>query len=265
MADLDIVVVNYKRDDLVYNFFSSLEDNMPERSFTATVVHNGSSNDGRDFIDSLSGSFLPLDPTQVFLGDNVGYARACNIGASYGDSKYIGIFNNDVWFNNSDCIDICLDFMDSNPDVGVVGPKQIDSRNRITHAGIIGPPERPSHRGWHEPNNGEKYSFNEEVLSVIGAAMFVRRDAWNAAMNDDIFRKHWPDALGAMAETFLYFEETSLNYMMPRLGYKVCYVGEAVCVHEWHKTISQHGDKNVFFESQERFRNMMDDMGIKHD
>lgn len=254
-TDIDIIVVNYKRYDLTKRFIDTFLLNEPKSSYTLTIVDNA-------FEGFVAGEDFPCKV--LMSSENLGYAKAINWAASETDSKYIGIFNNDVSFTNSECIDRCIQFLEDNPDVGVVGPKQLDSRGRITHAGIVGPGDQPKHRAWLQRDTGD-YDENIEVLTVIGAAMVVRREAWEAVMADEVFRKHWPDALGAMPEHFLYFEETALNYMMPRFGYKVYYVGEAVCNHEWHQSIGQFGDNNAFKESQALFRAMLDDMGILHD
>lgn len=259
--DIDIIVVNYKRYDLTYRFLDSFLYFFPKSDYTLTVVDNETSS-------GLEALQLSLDAYKnikyLSSEENLGYAKAVNWAASETQSKYIGIFNNDVSFLNYDCIDRCIEFLEENPDVGVVGPKQLDSKGRLTHAGIIGSGDSPRHRAWLQPDSGE-YNSPEEVVTVIGAAMIVRRSAWNAIMEDPIYRRHWPDALGAMPEHFLYYEETALNYMMPRFGYKVYYLGDAVCSHEWHQTIKEHGDMNAFEESRELFRSLLDDMEILHD
>ena len=51
----------------------------------------------------------------------------------------------------------CYDYLhflplEANPDVGVVGPKQISSDGRISHGGIVGSNISPQHSGWLEPD-----------------------------------------------------------------------------------------------------------------
>jgi GT2 family glycosyltransferase len=214
---------------------------------------------------------LQLSKDDLFLPSrkNIGYARACNDGARHSKSKYIGIFNSDVEFVNDTCIDQCIDFLDANPDVGVVGPFQfstVGGETRVTNAGIFGAGDKPQHRGWREVYRGQ-YRENCEALMVMGSVMIVRREAWDKIAADPIFRKHWPDALGAMPEHDLYYEDTALCYAMPYFGYKVFYLGEMGCeiIHQWHQTISRNPENDVFARSRELFRALMDDWGILHD
>lgn len=232
---------------------------------TSTEVHVVD-NDSIAKVNSLS---LPDNAYVHAMNDNLGYAKACNYGASLSNSKYIGLFNSDTFFVNNTCIDRCIEFLEDHPDVGVVGPLQY-SRSRlprkITSAGVIGPGYQPKQRGFNKPDNGQ---FRDvlEVLMVLGSAMFIRREAWDAIAHDPVFRKHWPNALGAMPEHFLYYEDTSVCYAMPKFGYRVFHVGDqgAEMVHEWHKTIGNNSSRNWLAESRVLFRSLMDDWGIQHD
>lgn len=256
--DIDIIVVNYKTHGDLQKFINTFDLYKTTVPFTFTVMDN-ESNAVPPYMD------IPDWVDYFCIPENVGYAKAANEAAAKGTSKYIGIFNADVSFDNDQCIDACVEFMENNPDVGVVGPLQKNRAGKITHAGIVGPGDRPQHRAWQQVDNGVDYREAMEVLTVIGAVLFIRREAWEAVMADPIFRKHWPEAQGAMPEHFLYYEETALCYMMPRFGYKVYYLGSASCQHEWHQSIGVYGDRDAFKESQVLFRAMMDDMEIIHD
>jgi GT2 family glycosyltransferase len=261
MLDISMVVVNYHTYPMIDRFLSSYDQYRPTASSEVVVIDNEST----DQVHSLS---LPDSVTVLPVKANLGYAKACNLGASLTESRYIGLFNSDTYFVNDACIDRCISFMDSNPDVGVVGPLQYSrakAPRKFTAAGIIGTHAKPKHRGWSKTDRGE-YRDVLEVVMVIGSAMIIRREAWNAIMNDPVFRKHWPNAKGAMPEHFLYYEDTAVCYAMPKFGYKVFHVGDqgAEMVHEWHRTIGQTGHNHLKL-SRLLFRELMDDWGIEHD
>lgn len=259
---IDIIVVNYKTYPVLQTFLNSYSHFKPQTSSRIIIVDNESD---KEQFDNIS---KPENSICLESDDNLGYAKACNYGASIGDSKYIALMNSDVEFVNNTCIDICVEFLEDNPDVGIVGPFQYceDRNNKklVTHAGIVGPGDKPVQRNW-KSSSVNKYRNNEEVLMVIGAVMIIRREAWDAMRSDPTFKKHWPDAVGAMPEHKLYYEDTALCYAMPYFGYKVYYIGEAEIIHQWHKTISKYGDGGYFHKSRESFRNLMDDWGILHD
>jgi GT2 family glycosyltransferase len=247
---VDIVVVNYKTYPLIQSFVDSYTRNMPKTVESRIILIDNESSDAD--LQALDLSEL-VEPVVIGSVENLGYARACNKGASLSDSDYIVLMNSDVEFVDSDCVDLCISYLEENPDVGIVGPFQfcIDSGvKKVTNAGILGPGDKPKHRGWKDSDTN-KYRF--------------RRTAWNAIMEDPIFRQFWPDAEGAMPEHELYYEDTVLCYAMPKFGYRVVYLGEAELMHQWHQTISVHGDNSAFEKSRTQFRVLMDAWGIVHD
>ena len=267
MVDIDMVVVNYKTYGLMRKFLRTLEKYPPQTTeWNLAVVDNESD---LDQLHCLKDSFIAH--SYYGLDTNVGYARACNFGASLGEAKYIALLNSDLEFVNSTCVDMCVQFLEDNPDVGIVGPLQYTTQQgggrKITHAGIFGPGSQPKHRGWLAAWDGKRFTDNSECLMISGSAMFIRREAWNAVMEDGVFRKHYPNALGAMPEHPLYYEDTALCYAMPKFGYKVYVCGEPgfELIHQWHKTIGSSGETTHFKTSQRMFRELMDDWGIEHD
>lgn len=262
MVDLSMTVVNYRTYQLIDRWMSSYDFYRPKN--TSTEVHLVD-NASQSRVDSLS---IPDGVIVHKMEENLGYAKACNYGASQSDSEYIGLFNSDTYFINDLCVDRCIDFMNENPDVGVVSPLQFSKLRKprkFTSAGVVGKNRRPKQRGWGKADLGE-YRDVIETVSALGSAMFIRRAAWDAIRLDPVFRKHWPEALGAMPEHFLYYEDTALCYAMPKFGYKVFHVGDqgAEMVHEWHKTIGNTGRQH-FAESRALFRSLMDDWAIEHD
>lgn len=255
-ADIDLVVVNYKRYDLTHKFLKTFYENEPSAEYTLTVIDN----EVEDLYNSAHSFDDYPSACVVSLSDNLSYSGGCNLGASYGQSKYIGLFNNDVEFVNNTCIDQCIAYMEANPDVGVTGPFQYATNKGgrcITHAGIIGPNDIPMQRGWMMADQGQ-YKFNEEVLMVMGSAMIIRREYWDKFIADPVYQELFPGQIGAFTPK-LYYQDTALCYGAPRFGYKVVYMGEEGCelIHQWHQTIKSVPDNEAFKESQKDFRELM--------
>lgn len=269
-SNIDVVVVNYKRYDLTKRFLDSFYEFEPSHKHTLTVIDNTPDDLDSRKLEYIKEEYPWKEFYEVDAKINLGYAKACNIGAYLGDSKYIGLFNNDIEFVNNTCIDQCINFLDENPDVGIVGPFQYatqGNKRKVTNAGILGPGSKPKHRGWMEIDNGQ-YRFNEEVLMIMGSAMIIRREFWDKMRLDPIFLELFPNALGAMPHTPLYYEDTALCYAAPYFGYKVFYLGEPGCevIHQWHQTIKDSPDDNQTFHiSRKIFRDLMDRWGIEHD
>lgn len=223
---LDIVVVNYKTPDDLQRFLTSIQQNVPERHnlFVANVESTVE--------DSVTAkSFQPH--YQIDFPDNVGYAHAVNHCVSLGDSPIIGIFNADVVINRP--IGPLLAEIQRNTNWGCVGPRQVDDRGRLTHAGIFGDNVNPQHRGWLQPDVGQYDDIRDDAITLSGAALFTRRSAWNEMRNCPVFTKQFPDAEGAFLPTPHYYEETGFIYHLRHHGYLAVYYGPTRVVHQWHK------------------------------
>src|SRR6202035_190672 len=87
---------------------------------------------------------------------NCGYARACNDAANWhitatGEYLGTGMTARTLAFFNADTrirpgvLEKCVDLLESDPTYAIVGPRQVDDENKITHSGIYGTLEAPKH------------------------------------------------------------------------------------------------------------------------
>src|SRR5690606_21003126 len=114
----------------------------------------------------------------VATTDNIGYGRACNLGAQLGSSPVIGFFNADTRFINNQCISVCADYLIDHNDVAVVGPYQTDDNGKVTAAGIFGTPTNPQDRAFGKAHSND-YTDIAEAVTVSGSAYFTKRSAWD--------------------------------------------------------------------------------------
>lgn len=199
---------------------------------------------------------------------NVGYATACNLAVWNQQADFYAFFNADVWFRD-DAVDKILTAMIEHPEWGVVGPRQVDSKRKFTHAGIFGTHEEPKHRAWHHTDRGD-YQDVLPAITVSGSAYFIRGDVWYELSTCPIY-KQWcfdqdRDCVGAFLPTRHYYEETWCSYHAAAHGHQVIYFGEATVVHEWHKASPVGGPADKLMRaSQAMFREACDYHGILHD
>jgi GT2 family glycosyltransferase len=200
--------------------------------------------------------------------DNIGYARACNYAAwwasAWEDFDYLAFFNADVTLTEG-AIDDCTAAFGSHPDWAVLGPRQIDSKGRVTHAGIFGTMERPKHRAFKTQAYGQ-YTDVVPAVTVSGAAYFIRRDVWDALTDCEIYQRSAPGAVGAFLPTPHYYEESFCSYHALSHGFTVMYYGPVTIYHEWHQASPVGGwAEQQFPISREIFRKACDDHVIPHD
>lgn len=258
MHGVDVIVCNYKTPGDLQRFLDSYEESdsrnlwivnvCPDREDTRVAVAYAKEREGVSVLEHHT---------------NVGYARAVNNAAAFGSHDVIAIFNADteLW---SGVVEECSEALMSDPDWGVLGPRQVDRRNRITHGGIIGTHSRPQLRAWRQVDEGQ-CSDVVEAVTVSGSAYFVKRSVWNELTDCHHFQSY--GAEGAFLPTQHYYEETWCSYHAWAHGYKVIYWGPSVMLHEWHQSspVGGQADQLWYKESKALFNEACERHGIPHD
>jgi GT2 family glycosyltransferase len=270
-VDIEMVCVNYRTPDDLARFCYSVLAAPPQIDWHLTAVNVAFQPADSFTLARIGERFAETGLEKHFTGlnllDNVGYGRACNLAASRADPwehEFLAFFNADVVLP-AGAIDECVAAMQANPEWGVLGPRQVNSAGRMTHAGIFGTLDRPQHRAWHLLNRDE-YGDIRQAVTVSGSAYFIRRNLWDYLTDCLLYREVAPDAKGAFLPTSHYYEESWCSYHAQAHGWKVMYYGPVTIIHEWHKASPVGGwAEKQFPISQRYFREACDKHRIPHD
>jgi GT2 family glycosyltransferase len=263
MTGIDVVVVNYKTPEDLESFLCSWVRYPPTGPHNLTVVNVSPAQEDEAIIPAWRHT---LGFRYHCWSDNVGYARACNHGASEGTGDIIAFFNADVRLTEH-ALDECAQALRDNPTWGVLGPRQVDDHNKITHAGIFGTNTAPAHRAWQNHDHPNLYGDIREAVTVSGSAYFIKRALWEELTVCPKYREVAPfHSEGAFLPTQHYFEETWCSYHARAHGWHVMYYGPVKIVHRWHKASPVGGwAEKQFPASQQLFRMACQHHGIAHD
>jgi GT2 family glycosyltransferase len=157
-------------------------------------------------------------------GENLGFAAANNRGICHAlahGADYIWLLNNDTVVA-PDCLSALLAVAESDPKIGMVGPKiyYYDKPDRLQSAGgwISWHPFGTHLIGEGEADQGQ-YDQIREVDFASGCAWMVKRQAI--------------EAIGLLdPDFFAYYEDPDWGMRMRRAGFRVVYVPQAQV---WHK------------------------------
>lgn len=259
---LDLVVCNYRTPTDLAAFFGSLVHADPSVDVGLTVANVDPLGGDKRVVKDWS---RKLDLSYVEFQDNVGYATAINRGVAKGEREVCVALNADVSLRPG-VLEACHQALMEHDDWGVLGPRQVDSEGRFTHAGIFGTLGAPKHRAWRERDDGRSYRDTVEAVTVSGAAYFAKRKMWDELTACSVYMEAAPTAEGAFLPTRHYYEETFCSYHAQAHGWKVMYFGAETIVHEWHRAsaIGGHADQQMG-PSREIFRAACDLHGIDHD
>lgn len=232
--DLSIIIVNWNSADFVMDCVASIRKYTHDISYEIIVVDNASS---REDAETLKNSL----PNITFLrsDDNIGFARANNLGFGYSAGDYVLLLNPDTVVLGP-AISIMLREMKLLPKSGVVGCKLLNTDLSVQLSSIQRFPTILNQvldaecllRRWPRCplwDISPLFTDNVKVAEVdviSGACMLLRRETFKQVgmLSDDYF---------------MYAEDVDLSYKVHRAGYTNYYVGSASIVHHGGKSSSR--------------------------
>lgn len=259
---ISVIVTNYRTPYLIKEFVDSYTFQKCDVPTELIVIDvhptEETTEEMANILKGVDSQYWPIDY-------NCGYSGACNFASTVAEYDTLAFFNSDTRLFD-DTLTICHKYLRDNPGVGICGPLQVDSNGLVTHAGVFGTNERPQIRGWRSKSPDLFRDVRDDCVTVFGSAYFVRRECWEEMADHPKFKEMYPSCEGAMLPTRHYYEETWCSYFARHLGWKVAYVGDAIMVHEWHKSSPVGSvEGQVMRDSRDMFRETCDAFGILHD
>ena len=251
MVDVVACVVNWSTPEDLRKLVESAE--IYEPGLRWSIFQNGDSHvDSGPTLEHLFEAYDPrivLNESETNLGHGAGINHAVRTAHYMWDPDYVFLVNPDCLFTRP-ILSTLANALEEDPKRFVVGPKQVDSRGKITAGGIIGTMVAPSHRHFHAANTGNVKSMTEDRVRcpmVAGSAMLCRTDEFCE--------------LGGLLEAAHYYSETWLCYHANAHGRECWYIGDAEMIHEWHKSspIGYAETDGRMKEDRELFRRMCDE------
>ena len=172
-----IIIPCFNRADLTAGCLKSVTETTNMDDVELVIVDNGSTDETSLLDGSTSGGL------RVIRNDvNLGFAKACNQGASAASSDVFVFLNNDItalpgW------LDALLDLLNQEPSVGIAGARLLYPDGTIQHGGVdvtVGNDGRirGQHRFVGEQAGHPPANVLCEVEAVTGAALCIRRSCF---------------------------------------------------------------------------------------
>jgi len=221
---LSIIIVNFETPEYTLDAVRSIYQHPPKQSYEIILIDNGS-------YDASLGRFreeVP-DATCIEMGQNYGFARANNLGIANARGEYVLLLNSDTKILD-DSLDRMLSYLEEHPDLGVLGPRQINGRGRLQLSWGVFPTlvseiyRKIIHYRLSVDDVvirdylSEQYSQNKDVDWVSGSCLMARKQALlDAGCLDESF--------------FMYFEDIDLCRQIRDAGWVIEYHSEMTVVH----------------------------------
>ncbi len=248
-VELDVVIVNWNAGDTIARCLSSLDAVAPHiPALTVTVVDNASTDGSADRL--LATNF---DLKIIRNDKNLGFAAACNQGASAGNATRILFLNPDVLVTSSDAVNKTLAFLaeEGNASVGICGIQLLDEDGKI--ARTLSPFPTPLRvLGWmtaldrivpkvfqsHFLPVSAHYA-SHPVDSIMGAFLMIRRPLFSRLG-------------GFSTKFFVYYEDVDLCKRAWDAGSQCWYLADASVIHEGCGTTRNIRATRYFYSTRSR-------------
>jgi GT2 family glycosyltransferase len=232
--DLSIICVNWNSLEYLRECLASVYENTHDISFEIIVVDNASPEGG---IDSLKEKFPAI--IVIKSSENLGFARANNLGFQHATGDYVLLLNPDTLLSGP-AINILLSSARALPDAGILGGKLLNTDLSVQTQAIQKFPtitnqlvnieslrlRWPAFPLWDIAPLFVKNGRPVKVEVIPGACMLLR---------SEIFKK-----AGMFSEDyFMYAEDIDLNWKVRALGLSNYYIEDAQIIHHGGRSSSR--------------------------
>lgn len=210
--DVSVIIVNYNTIDMTRNCINSIFALTQGIMYEVILVDNNSTDGSKELFSKYD------NINYIYLNENVGFGRANNIGIKMAKGRNVLFLNSDTKLINN-AIKLLSDYLDSSPEIGIVGGNLYDVNGKPTHSYLMYYPSiyfELSGAFLKLPDIirfGKNREFNytssyKDVLYVTGADLMIKH--------------HIIEKYGAFNPYFfMYFEETELCYRVREAGYRI--------------------------------------------
>lgn len=230
-----VIILNWNNAPDTIECIQSLRKSIYQR-YIPLVVDNGSTNGA---VEEIRNKFSSLEIIE--LRENLGYAAGNNVGIQYAINKgadYILVLNNDTLVEPS-MIGKLVDFAESNPRAGMIGPRMYCANPEDT---IFA---EGSFIDWANGKTYNRGMFQKASIEVEPAA--PERVDFITGCGVLVSRKFLEVAGGFDPIYFLNYEDVDWGVRARRLGFEIWFIPDAVMWHKVSGTLGQSSPTNTYY------------------
>lgn len=237
---LSFIIINYNTRQSLEKCIASVLKKVTNTKFELIIVNNE-----RQKISEIQEKFKNIANLDVIeVSKNVGFGRACNIGAKKAQGELLCFLNPDAEIVSENIHDLIREIK-SDLKIGVVGPRIIEENGNIQPWSVGREPGLldlfRNNLGFLNSKKKWEYPNKQDVDWVTGAALFSRREVFEAVNGFD-------------EKFFLYFEDVDLCKRVRLLGKKIVHFPDFQVMHFGGKSMSsKKKQKDCYYASQDYY------------
>jgi len=242
----NIVIVNWNSGQQLAECIGSIRQYGRGSVSSCCVIDNGSTDCSIAFLDGVE------DIDLVKTGRNLGFGRACNLGAERGSSPFLLFLNPDARLMPGSLQAALAHMLEPrNSRVGIVGVQLVGENGQVqrtcAHAPNFARLIAKSFgltaviSGWDMQMKSWDHSTTRSVDQVMGAFFLVRRELFNQLNGFD-------------ERFFVYFEEVDFSIRAAQAGYSTTYLADAQAYHKGGGVSEQVKAHRLFYSLRSRIQ-----------
>jgi len=235
MTELSIVIVSWNAKKYLGECLASLRSVSRNLSIETIVIDNGSTDGSPQLVRDQFPEVKVIEN-----GCNLGFARGNNIGIKLATGKHICLINSDVNVP-ADCLPKMYQFMEQNPDIGLLGPQMLASDRHVARSGMRFPTVWNAFvRAFAVDSMLKPYGvFGNLLMTDFGFDKNKDMDVLNGWFW--MVRREAVDEVGLLDERFfMYCEDIDWCKRFHLAGWRVVFYSEAAAVHYGGASSSNH-------------------------
>ena len=248
--DVSVIIVNWNAGKYLEETINSLREKTNDISYEIILVDNNSNKDEESYL-YLENLVKFDNVTLIKSNENLGFAKANNVGMSLAKGRNFLILNPDVVMHNN-VIKVLSDYLDNNADVGMVGPKVLNMDGSFQQPCLRGKPY-PKDTLFHLIGLAKAFPrmefFNGYALWHLDRTKINECGALSGCCM--MLKKSLYEEIGGMDEQFfMYQEETDWGLRTAKAGYKTVYNPNAEITHYQGVTTKKIKVKSIWIFTQ---------------
>jgi len=221
-----ILILNFKKAKRVLQGVADLYNQKINFDMQVVVGDNSCDKEEADLLSSLSK--YPNLELRIF-DKNYGYIKAHNLMAEGLEFDYVMTYNPDILVKNENTVQTLIDYIDSNLDIGIIAPKQINDDGNIAM----------TVRGW--PNLFLQFCRRTYLRKLPILKVMVRKDEmvdldyykiqdvpWLQASFNCVRGDLWRELNGHDERYFLFMSDPEICWQSWKRGLRVVYYPKVV-------------------------------------
>lgn len=124
-----IIILDYQKSKRVLENVKSIQKQIVDFQFEVIVVDNSANTENAKKLEALK----DMENVRVFINEkNLGYVGGNNRGVKESNGEFLLIVNPDILWEDPHTLQKMIDTMEKNPQIGVLGPRQVNDQTGRT-------------------------------------------------------------------------------------------------------------------------------------